>query len=140
MKKTQIGWIAFAILLFSAVYIFYKDREPLVITVISLISIIITLLTYKLTIIVTDNYVKFSLGIGLIKGKFSFKDIKSCKSLKYIPMGWGVRWRPGVILYNVFGNKAIELEIKGKKRKIWIGTQSPDELAEYINSNLNKTP
>ena len=58
----------------------------------------------------------------------------ACKPISYISLGWGIRLRPGVILFNVSGNKAIELEIKNKKRKIWIGTNCPEEIADFINS------
>jgi hypothetical protein len=54
----------------------------------------------------------------------------------YIPLGWGIRLKPGVILFNVSGTKAIELSIKGKKLKIWIGTDEPEELSDFINSKI----
>ncbi len=93
---------------------------------------------YKLTILVTDDAVQFSLGIGIIKGKYNLSVINNCKPLSYIPFGWGIRLRPGVILFNVSGNKAIELEIKNKNRKIWIGTNKPEEISQYIKSLKDK--
>jgi len=140
MKKSQFGWIFFAVTITVVGLVFYKNPDYSTIIIVSTISIILLLLFYKLTIIVTDEYVKFSFGIGLIKGKYELSKIEKCRPLRYIPLGWGIRLRPGVILFNVSGNKAIELEIKDKKRKVWIGTSAPDELSEYINSKLDREP
>jgi hypothetical protein len=103
-----------------------------------IILALILVLFYSLTITVDNEYVRFLFGIGLIKGKYRLEDIESCKSISYFPLGWGIRYRPGAILYNVSGNKAIELVIKGKTRKVWIGTNVPDELSEFINSKLSR--
>ena len=102
-------------------------------------GIVLFALFFKLTIQVTDNFVHFSIGIGLIHGKYKIEDIESCKPLNYVPFGWGIRIRPGAILFNVAGNKAVELSIKGKKRKVWLGTNKPDDLSAYIQSKLKST-
>jgi len=66
---------------------------------------------------VIEQHVIFSFGIGLIKVNYRLKEIKKYKPFSYIPMGWVDKIETGVILFNVSGNKTIELEIKGKKRK-----------------------
>jgi hypothetical protein len=138
MKRTQFGWVFLIVLLIIVSIVIYQDRNLKSIIIISLVSLIVFLNFYKLTIKVTDEHVGFSLGIGLIKGKYKLKDINYCKPISYITLGWGIRLRPGVILFNVSGNKAIELDIKNKNRKVWIGTDSPDEISEYINLKRNK--
>lgn len=134
MKRTQFGWVFFAIIFAIAGIVIYQNHNVKTALIISIISLVLLLLFYKLTITVTGRYVQFSLGIGLIKGKYNIDNIVVCRPLSYIPFGWGIRLRPGVILFNVSGNKAIELEIKNKRRKIWIGTNCPEEIARYINS------
>ncbi len=138
MKRTQIGWVFLVVILLIIFVTNYQGQNPLSVIAISTFLLILLLLFYKLSINVTDKYVKFSLGIGLIHGKYEIENIIHCKPLKYIPFGWGIRRRPGVILFNVSGNKAIELEIKGKNKKVWIGTNCPDEISEYINSKMDK--
>ena len=136
MKKTQIGWMIIAVLLAINIFIIYQHPKLIAIVLITAISFIILLLFFNLTIIVNNTEVKYSFGVGLIRGSFRIKDIESCKQVSYFPLGWGIRYRPGVVLYNVSGNKAIELSVKGKKRKVWIGTDQPALISEYINKIL----
>jgi hypothetical protein len=134
MKTTQIGWVTIIICLaVSGLVTFFQKIGFNSLWTMWLIVLIVLLLFYKLTIVVDEKYVRFSFGIGIFKKKYLLSDIISCKPIKYFPLGWGIRFRPGVILYNVSGNKAVELEIKGKWNKVWIGTNKPDEVAEYIN-------
>ena len=134
MKKTQIGWVFIVVLLLINILTLYKAPSPVIF--IFCVTFIILLLFYKLTIHVDDKAVSFSFGIGMIRGKYSLKDIEACRSITYLPLGFGIRIRPNTILFNVSGRHAIELSIKGKKRKVWIGTNTPEELAAYINSKL----
>lgn len=134
MKKTQFGWIFLGVIILIFGFIIYQNRNLNTLLILSALAIVLLLLFYKLTISITDQDVKFSMGIGIIKGKYKLSDINYCKPLSYITFGWGIRLRPGVILFNVSGNKAIELEIKNKNRKIWIGTNKPEEISQYINS------
>jgi len=133
MKKTQIGWVIIAVILILNCIVIYKCPDNSDVIKISIVSFFVLILFYRLTINVTDQYVKFSFGIGLIRGKYPLDRIISCKPITYVNMGCGIRWRPGVILFNVSGHKAIELEIKGKNNKIWIGTDSPEEISGYVN-------
>ena len=133
MRKTQIGWVF--IILIAGLFVILpliEAREVSFILTTQIILGIVLILFYRLTIIVDGEYVRFILGIGLIRGKYKLEEIVQCNPIRYFPFGWGVRFRPGVILFNVSGNKAIELVLKGKYRKVWIGTDSPDEVAEYI--------
>ena len=136
MKKTQYGWIFFILIIIMSGVIIYQNQSIHSIVLVLTISLIVLLLFYKLTITVSNEYIKFAFGIGLINGKYQLRDIVQCQPVSYIPLGWGIRFRPGVILYNVSGNKAIELKIKNKNRKVWIGTNNPEEIADYINSKL----
>ncbi|MCW3806478.1 hypothetical protein [Plebeiibacterium marinum] len=138
MKRTQFGWVTVTIVLIVNSIVIFQFPHPTTFLLISIISLITILMFYKLTITVSEKCVQYSFGIGLIKGSYKLNDIISCKPISYMPLGWGIRFRPGVILYNVSGNKAIELEVKNKKRKIWIGTNVPEELADYINSQRSQ--
>ena len=138
MKKTQIGWAFILIIGVILAYSFLKPSGFQSAYILQLILVVVLILFYRLTIEVDDEYVHYIFGIGLIKGKFKLKDIVECKSVSYLPLGWGVRYRPGVILYNVSGRKAIELVVKNKDRKVWIGTDNPEEIVEYIQKKIGK--
>jgi hypothetical protein len=138
MKRTQFGWVFLAVIIAILAFVAYQKQDTSIMIIMIAISTILLFLFYKLTIKVSEEYVEFSLGIGLISGKYTLESISQCNPLNYISFGWGIRLRPGIILFNVSGTKAIELEIKNKNRKIWIGTNCPEEIADYINSKKNK--
>jgi hypothetical protein len=139
MKRTQLGWSFIIIIPIIYGLVLTQKQDVVTLALFGLFSIILLLLFYQLTIQVTNEAVKFSLGIGIIRGSYKLSDIKHCKSIAYTPFGWGIRLRYGAILFNVSGNKAIELEVRNKTRKIWIGTDSPEEIASFINSKINQT-
>jgi len=138
MKRTQIGWVFLIII--PALSYFIWQMEPTSSKLIPMFMIMaLVLINFScMTIKVDDDFVRVAFGIGLIRWKYAISNIEHCKSISYLALGWGIRFRPGATLYNVSGNKAIELTIKGKSRKVWLGTDRPDELAEYITSRLKK--
>lgn len=138
MKQTQIGWVIILIIAIIDISILLSKTDPTSVSGAIVITSIVLLLAYKLTIRVTDTHVKFSMGIGIIHGKYKLEDIVYCQPDSYFSMGWGIRLRPGGILYNVSGNKAIELSVRNKSGKIWLGTDHPEELADFINSQRRK--
>lgn len=134
MKTTQTAWAIIFIVIAINIMVFFGYKDPQGNLILGIISLVLILLFHSLTITVGNNYIKFSFGIGLIRGKYKLEDIKYCRPVHYFSMGWGIRFRPGIILYNVSGNKAIELSIRNKSRKVWIGTDKPEEISDYINS------
>ena len=136
MKKTQVGWAFILILAALMIWLLWKGQNRNILIGSGIFFAVILLLFYRLTIIVTDTQVKFIFGVGLIRGTYDLKDIRTCRPINYTPLGWGIRFRPGVTLYNVSGNRAIELELKNRDRKIWLGTNSPEEVAAFINEKM----
>nr|WP_319400507.1 hypothetical protein [uncultured Carboxylicivirga sp.] len=136
-KSVQIGWaVIFVLLTIMTILGFSIELKPLI--YIAIICIIILLLTYKLTITIDSNWLRFSMGIGLIGGKFAMKDITSCAAVDYMPLGWGIRFRPGKIIYSITGSKALELTVRGKNLKICIGTDDPETLVRIIREIKRK--
>ena len=77
--------------------------------------------------------------------KFAKEDLSECYARTYKPIreygGWGIRcgFRKGSgKAYNMKGNQGAQLVFKNGKRLL-IGSQKPDELAEAINS-IMKSP
>ncbi|MHC4338483.1 MAG: hypothetical protein ACYSTG_11155 [Planctomycetota bacterium] len=71
--------------------------------------------------------------------------MSECYARTYKPIreygGWGIRYsfRKGIgRAYNMSGNKGVQLVFKNGK-KLLIGSQKPDELAQAINS-IMKNP
>lgn len=136
MKRTQIGWVFLIIIPLIIAVMAYATPDTTAISIGVAVAFILLLLFYKLTIEVTDESIRFSLGIGIISRTYQLSDVIYCKPITYFALGWGIRYRPGAILYNVSGNKAIELQLKSKHLKVWIGTDCPEELTAYINQQM----
>lgn len=137
MKTTQYAWpfyiIILIILAFVGTQVGIASQLPLVV-----ILAVLLLLFYNLRITIDEKQLEFSMGIGLIHGKYNLEDINYCRAVSYGAFGWGIRIKQGAILFNVSGNKAIELDVKGKSRMIWIGSNIPDELVDYIYAQKKK--
>lgn len=139
---TQFGKLSVAVmlpLLILSVIMLVSIGLDELITIVTFSFVILTLLIcllifYKLTISVSDTYVSFSLGIGLVSRKYPISDIKSCKPVKNnILTGVGIRMLTNGWLYNVSGLHAIELTFKNRKSVVRIGTDKPEEVAMEIN-------
>lgn len=133
MRHSQIGWPFILILIPLVAIVSYMKWNSSELSFLWGSGLIVLLLFYKLTVIVDDTFVKYSFGIGLIKGKFLIADIESCRAKSYASLGWGIRYRAGTVIYNVSGNKAIELMVRGKVNNVMIGTDKPNEIADFIN-------
>lgn len=93
-------------------------------------------LFFKLTVVGNKDFVEIKFGIGLIKKKFHFKEIKDCKVVKnkwwY---GYGIRKSPRGWLFNISGLDAVELSMKNEK-VYRIGTNEPQKLSEFIKKSI----
>jgi len=150
-KKTQTGWIIILscvpALLFLSWIIYYQDvlckpfgdkpAPSLVYLGIILLLLILLALFSNLTVTGFPTYLEMKFGIGLVRKKFEYQDIKSC-SIQKSPWyyGWGIRKIPGGWLYNVSGLWCVQLDMKNGK--IYrIGTDDPEKLVEFIKSRLS---
>jgi len=149
-KKRQTGWLMillfFPIILFF-MYVIYRQEVlgkpfgnnpgPSVLYLgFAIFFLILLSLFSHLTVTGYTNYLKIKFGIGLIRKKFYYKDIKEC-SIQKNPWyyGWGIRKIPEGWLYNVSGSWSVQLNIKdGKKYRI--GTEEPKRLAEFVKSRV----
>ena len=68
--------------------------------------------------------------------QISWSEIKGYESKQYRPLrqfgGWGIRWVPGKIAYNVSGDKGIWIERKNG-RVVLVGSQQPLEFVRAID-------
>jgi len=68
--------------------------------------------------------------------QISWSEIKHYESKQYGPLrefgGWGIRWIPGKIAYNVSGSQGVWVERKDE-RSILIGSQRPEEFVKAIS-------
>jgi hypothetical protein len=66
----------------------------------------------------------------------SWSEIERYESKQYGPLrefgGWGIRWVPGKIAYNVRGNRGVWIE-RTNGRAVLIGSQHAEEFVRAIN-------
>lgn len=94
---------------------------------------------YGLTVSVNEEFIVIRFGIGLFSKKIKLSSVTSVKAVKYqILAGYGIRFLPNGILYNVSGRHAVEVRIAGKSSVILIGTDDSENLMNAIEKHLVK--
>ncbi|MCT2534718.1 DUF6141 family protein [Aquibacillus koreensis] len=151
--RSMLLWIFISVFTFSMWYIFIQQiilgkpvgtkPAPNVFLIIlwvffSVIVPIILLFFTKLIIEVREEglYIRY-MPFHFRYKQFLFKEIKHYQSINYSPLkrfgGWGIRLNVnGEKAYNMDGNKAIELGMKGQT--LVIGTRKPEEFKNAIDS------
>jgi len=105
--------------------------------IISMLNALTCLLFYGLTTVITVDKIMVYFGIGIIRKRILINRIKSVEAVKnpwYY--GWGIRFIPKGMLYNIGGLDGVELKFKDTNRVIRIGTKEPNKLTEEINERL----
>jgi hypothetical protein len=150
-KKTQTGWLIIPFIILAILFLSYVIYQQEVLgkpfgdnpgPTIMYFGFIILLLIFlslfsNLTVTGYMNYLEIKFGIGLIRKKFNYKDIKNFSREKnpwYF--GWGIRKIPGGWLFNVSGSQSLQVNMKNGKM-YRIGTDEPERLSEFIKSRIN---
>ncbi|WP_418284819.1 DUF6141 family protein [Halorubrum sp. DTA46] len=68
--------------------------------------------------------------------RIPWSEIKQYEAKQYRPLrefgGWGIRWTPGKVAYNVYGNRGVWIE-RTNERGVLVGSQHPEEFVEAID-------
>lgn len=146
-RNFQFGW--FIVCVFVIVmtfmtlgYIHQWGNNPIDIygyVLLMTLSGFVLLSFYGLTVSVNDDFIVIRFGIGIFSKKIKLSSVTSVKAVKYPVMaGYGIRFLPNGILYNVSGRHAVEVRIAGKRSVILIGTDDSDNLKNAIEKHLVK--
>ena len=123
-------------------YLFTNDigTKPMDLTIFLMVSallVISVLLFYGMTTRVNHEKIIVSFGIGLIRKSVNFsviQEVNIVMSAWYF--GWGIRYIPNGMLYNVSGPDAVELKLKSGTRVVRIGTKDPVRLHSELIARL----
>jgi len=145
-KHTQIGYLMIVVtlavlVLFAWTYIMTAYEAPsvdsgnnLLVTATMVLVLGILVSFWKLHVMIDEEYLHIKFGYGIFQKKFSLNDIASAKTVKNPRRcGWGIRrwfW-PKMVIYNVSGFDAVEIQLKNGKR-YRIGTDEPKKLEQAI--------
>jgi len=92
----------------------------------------------SLQVIIDGEYLRIKFSFGIYQKKFPLSDITSAKIVKnHWHYGWGIRewlW-PKMLIYNVSGFDAIEIQLKNGKT-YRIGTNEPEKLEQTILQSI----
>lgn len=146
METKQTGWtiiIVIGITMISWIILTswtdVNENEMIYMYLFFPLLLILVVLFYQLLISVDSTEIKIRFGIGLIRKSWQISTIDSVTIVRNSFFhGWGIHYTLNTNIYNVSGMKAIELKFKNSSRKVRIGTEEPEKLAEFINSKISK--
>ena len=101
----------------------------------SIVVLALAALIYKMTILIDEFRLKFSMGVGIIGDEILMGQIESCCVYPQ-PIGWGIRFNSEMSVYNITSKQAVEIVIKNQRKRILIGCDNPDEVVEAIQSYI----
>lgn len=135
-RHTQAGWQVYGVLIPMTLFLMYTliTREPAVFGLLALIFAVVVTLFGWLTVHINARRLLIKFGVGLIRRTISLDTVRSFAPVRnrwwY---GWGVRFTPHGILYNVSGLQAVELLLHDGRR-VRVGTDEPEALARALQS------
>ena len=112
------------------------DVRPVTLGVAGLM-VIIAVLFSSLTVEVGDGELRFHFGPGFWRKRFPLDEITGATPTQSSWWeGWGIRFTPRGMLYNVSGTNAVEIELPSGKR-FRIGTDEPEALVQAVRTAIS---
>ena len=144
-QEFTFGWLIFAMiipihLLLSYTYFTGLGNRPMGTTeflIVTSVLVLTCLLFYGLTTRVTEDHIVVVFGVGLIRKKIKLSRIVSVETVTspwYY--GWGIRFIPNGILYNISGTEGVELKFSDTNRIVRIGSKDAGKLKQEILHRL----
>ncbi len=142
-EETQYGFFVIIVFVLIIIFMFlaYSGQwgtRPITkvpFLIMSGFFIFILVLFYKLNIKIKENQIKITYGIGLIRIRIRPEKVFDLETFR-VPWYWGmgIRLTPKGWLYSLNSFKAVIIKygIKGKIKKILIGTPDPEQLKSAI--------
>ena len=97
-----------------------------------------TAMYYSLNVRIDDEFIRIAFGSWAFVKKYPLNNIRNCQIVRSDwTRGWGIRLYKSGWLYNIAGFDAVEIELSSGK-KIAIGTDEPEKLAEAIRGATNQ--
>ena len=145
-REFRFGWLIFVFtipiqILIAVFYFSGIGDNPLSANdffVVNLVILAIFILFYGLTTKISNTTIRIAFGIGLIRKRIRLSRIKSVEAVK-TPWyyGWGIRFIPNGMLYNISGSEGVELKFADTNRVIRIGTKDALNLKQEIEKRLS---
>ena len=99
------------------------------------LTVIVGTLFSAMTIEISDGFLRWKFGPGLIRKQVSLADIAGAEVTRTrVWEGWGIRWTLRGWLYNVSGFDAVLIRLTTGKQFL-LGSDQPHELARVLNES-----
>jgi len=104
---------------------------------VGMFALVVTFLFNRLNVEVTEQHLIVRFGPGWRVRKIPLEHIESVNVTRY-PWyyGYGIRLTPKGTLYNVSGNDAVQLRLRGGK-KVLVGSDEPERLASILAARIS---
>jgi hypothetical protein len=138
-RHTQIGYLTLIVILIAALGIFASlpDQVRPVGLGVAGILVIIGALFSSLTVEVADGELRFHFGPGFWRKRVALSEVTAVTPTKNSWWeGWGIRFTPRGMLYNVSGTNAVEITLRSGKR-FRIGTDEPEALVQALRTAIS---
>jgi hypothetical protein len=141
-RHTQVGWQVYAVIIPVALVLMYGlvARDPQVFLVLLAIMAAAFACFGWLTVDINARRVLITFGIGLVRRTLSLDTIRGFAPVRnpwYY--GWGIRFTPHGILYNVSGFQAVEI-LLDDGRRVRVGTDEPAALVRALQAATTIAP
>jgi hypothetical protein len=143
MKYTQKGYLHYILIvtalfmMFQFVYLKPQGFANWFLILVLLFLIFIILSSYKFSLELTDKYLIFKAGIGIITKTIPYEKIEtSCVASTKWWTGIGLRFIGKGWLYNIKYGKTIEIQYKDKSMVTQFGFDEAEDIVKELNKRL----
>jgi len=138
-RHTQIGYLTLIVILVAALGIVASlpdDVRPVTLGVAGLLLVVAVLFS-SLTVEVSGDELRFHFGPGFWRKRVALGEVTAATPTQSSWWeGWGIRFTPRGMLYNVSGTNAVEIELRSGRR-FRIGTDEPEALAKAVRTAMS---
>jgi hypothetical protein len=136
-RHTQVGWVILIALGAVTLGVALSNPSWTALPALGILALCLVLFS-TLTIIGNSSGIEARFGLGLIRKRFRWTDIRSAMPVRnHWLAGWGIRWNGSRWMFNVSGLDAVELRLKNG-RTFRIGTDDPRGLHAFIEEHLKE--
>ena len=138
-RHTQIGYLTLIVIIVAALGIAVSlpnEARPVTLGVAALL-VIIAVLFSSLTVEVGGEELRFHFGPGFWRKRVALSEVAAATPTQSSWWeGWGIRFTPRGMLYNVSGTNAVEIELRSGRR-FRIGTDEPEAMVQAIRAAIS---
>ncbi|MCU4155314.1 hypothetical protein J1N10_04965 [Carboxylicivirga sp. A043] len=135
-KTVKICWLSFVLASFLFLFLSLNFGRQFLLPI-SVFTFSLLLLFFRFTVIVDEEWIEYSIGIGIVIGRYAITDVANCKVMDNLPPNKWFRHR----YFKSFlfsGFNLIELHLKNGESHL-LPTNAPHSLSRFISEMCRKS-